>query len=60
MLLGLMGGLLIIGMLVAYLGSDVPNLYRKGKNVREGSYHHSHYRSGGFHHYGGGGTSPGK
>lgn len=55
-----MGALLIIGMLVAYLGSDVPDLYKTGKRVREGSYHHSHYHSGGFHHYGGGGTKRGK
>lgn len=55
-----MAALFVIAAVYSYKGIDVPPLYKSGKTIREGSYHHSHYSSGGFYYFGGGGYQSGK
>jgi hypothetical protein len=59
-ILFIMGVLFIFAVVYAYKGIDVPPLYKSGRSVREGSYRHSHYSSGGFYYFGGGGYHSGK
>jgi len=60
LILFVMAVLFVFAGIYAWKGIDVPPLYKSGKSVRDGSYRHSHYSSGGFYYFSGGGFQSGK